>query len=82
MNLLLVSKKQSVVSSYRAIRQKKQQSSPAMAEFRMMRTTYDDSYETVRMPERRQVTWGADVAKLADWPAEEQTAPRRLPLQT
>lgn len=34
----------------------------------------------VKVPERRQVTWGVYLSRLADWLEEEQTGQRRLAL--
>lgn len=68
--LLLAPKKEGAVTSYRSIRRKKA-SDPSMHRF-MSFMTEDDEYETVKVPERRLVTWGVDIAKLADWLEEQE----------
>lgn len=48
--------------------------------FAMSRTTdFEDRYETVRVPERKLVTWGVDIAKLDGWLEEQETGQARLP---
>lgn len=82
MKLLLAPKKLGMVTGYRSIRRKKPQPQ-ALADFALARTYVmhePDQYEVARVPERRQVTWGVDLAKLADWLEEEQTGQRRLAL--
>ncbi|AKU11279.1 transposase, IS204/IS1001/IS1096/IS1165 family protein [Azoarcus sp. CIB] len=73
--LLLAPKKQGMVTSYRSVRRKKNEpQGPALAEFMLAKSCdMDDGYETVKVPERRQVTWGVDIAKLADWLEEDLT---------
>jgi hypothetical protein len=39
-----------------------------------------DEYEAVQVPQRRIVTWGVDIASLANWLDEEATGQRRLGL--
>lgn len=68
--LLLAPKKESAVTSYRSIRRKKA-SDPSIHRF-MSFMTEDDEYETVKVLERRLVTWGVDIAKLADWLEEQE----------
>ena len=34
---------------------------------------------TIQVPERKEVTFGVDIARLADWLEEEATGQRRLP---
>ncbi len=70
--LLLAPKKEGVVTSYRSIKRKKVSSEAFSWEFSRMtnfslHTGGDDRYEIVQVPERRQVIWGVDLAKLADW---------------
>lgn len=68
--LLLAPKKEGVVTSYRSIKRKKA-SDPSMRHFIAFATGADD-YEMVQVPERRLVTWGVDIAKLADWLEEQE----------
>lgn len=80
--LLMAPKKQGMVTSYRSIRRKKPEP-PAMAEYAMARlmVMHDEpQYEVVKVAERRPVTWGVDLGRLADWLDEEQTGQRRLAL--
>ena len=81
MKLLLAPKKQGIVTSYRSIRRRKPE--PPMVEMAMARSfmmLHTDQYEEVKVPERRQVTWGVDLSRLADWLEEERTGQRRLAL--
>jgi len=77
--LLLAPKKQGVVTSYRSIKRKKQQV-PALGRFTLGKTDLDDEYETTQVQERRIVTFGVDIAKLADWLDEEMTGQEKLPV--
>lgn len=79
--LLLAPKKQGIVTSYRSIRRRKPE--PPMMEMAMARSfmmLHTDQYEEVKVSERRQVTWGVDLSRLADWLEEERTGQRRLAL--
>lgn len=40
---------------------------------------FEDRYETVRVPERKLVTWGVDITKLDSWLEEQETGQARLP---
>ena len=79
--LLRAPKKQGVVTSYRSIKRKLKKP----PEFAMQRMVFlctgldDDDYETIQVPERKEVTFGVDIARLADWLEEEATGQRRLP---
>jgi transposase len=75
--LLRAPKKQGVVTSYRSIRRKKTED-PAMRDFMCLATGADD-YETIPVPEPIQVTYGVDIARLADWLDEDSTGQKRLP---
>lgn len=75
--LLRAPKKQGVVASYRSIRRKKTED-PAMRDFMCLATGADD-YETIPVPEPRLVTYGVDIARLADWLDEDSTGQKRLP---
>ncbi len=80
--LLLAPKKQGMVTSYRAIRRKKAQAPSDkhyLADFAMARTIHDDGYETVQVPKQELVTFGVDIAKLADWLDEDTTGQKKLP---
>lgn len=79
--LLLAPKKQGMVTSYRSVRRKKNEpQGPALAGFALAMSDHlDDGYETVKVSERRQVTWGVDITKLADWLKEDLTGQLRLP---
>ena len=76
--LLRAPKKQGVVTSYRSIKRKKQEDL-SMARCMHLMTGLDDGYETIRVPEQKQVTFGIDIAKLADWLEEDATGQKRLP---
>jgi hypothetical protein len=83
--LLMAPKKQGMVTSYRSIRRKKpaEPQGPALAEFALARAYVmheEPQYEVVKVSERRPVTWGVDLGRLADWLEEEQTGQRRLAL--
>lgn len=70
--LLLAPKKEGAVTSYRSIKRKKVSNDAFTPEFSRMtsfspHTGGDDRDEIVQVPERRQVTWGVDLARLADW---------------
>ena len=48
-----------------------------MAEFAMARSfmmLHTEQYEEVKVPDRRQVTWGVDLSRLADWLEEDRRA--------
>lgn len=79
--LLLAPKKQGVATSYRSVRRKKaQDSTREFAMYRMMSLATDaEEYETVKVPQRKIVTWGVDIAGLADWLEEDATGQKRLP---
>jgi transposase len=77
--LLLAPKKEGIVTSYRTIR-KRRQENPATREFMAfsrVSSFSDDGYEEVQVPERRLVTWGVDIAKLADWLEEQEKQAKR-----
>lgn len=76
--LLLAPKKQGVVTSYRSIRRKKKEDL-TMKRYIYLATDVADDYETIRVPHRQIVTFGVDIAKLADWLDEDLTGQRRLP---
>jgi len=77
--LLLAPKKQGVMTSYRVIRRKKKEE-PAMARYYMCgEINADDEHETIRVPHREIVTFGVDIARLADWLDEDLTGQKRLP---
>lgn len=80
--LLLAPKKQGIVTTYRTIRRKKasEDDGRVFMMFAMTRTTdFQDRYETVRVPERKMVTWGVDITKLDSWLEEQETGQARLP---
>jgi len=79
--LLLAPKKQGVVTSYRSVRHKAVQASSReeFMTYAMSRATFDDGYETVQVKGSRQVTWGIDLNKLAEWLEEDTTGQKRLP---
>lgn len=76
--LLRAPKKQGVVTSYRSIKRKKKEDL-SMARCMHLMTGFDDGYETIQVPEQKQVTFGVDIAKLADWLEEDMTGQKRLP---
>lgn len=45
----------------------------------MCLATGADDYETIPVPEPRLVTYGVDIARLADWLDEDSTGQKRLP---
>ncbi len=56
---------------------------PPIAEFAMARSfimLHTEQYEEVKVSERRQVIWGVDLSRLADWLEEDRTGQRRLAL--
>lgn len=75
--LLRAPKKQGVVTSYRSIKRKKKEDL-SMARMYLM-SSFDGGYETVQVQEQKQVTFGIDIAKLADWLEEDATGQKRLP---
>jgi transposase len=77
--LLRAPKKQGMVTSYRTIKKLKRQSDMGMQRF-CLATGFDDGYETIQVPEQKQVTYGVDIARLADWLEEEATGQQRLAL--
>lgn len=67
-------KKWGIVTGYRSVRRRK--SEPPMAEMAMtwsFKMLHTEQHEEVKVPERRQVTWGVDLSRLADWQEEERT---------
>lgn len=79
--LLLAPKKTGIITSYRSIRRKKvQQQDDGFGRYSMsLSCGFDDGYETVQEPFREEVTFGVDLARLADWLEEEFTGQKRLP---
>ena len=75
--LLLAPKKHGVVTSYRSIRRKKQEF-PGMRCLMTLPNGLNEDYETIKVPTREVVTWGVDIAQLADWMDEQRTGQRRL----
>jgi transposase len=75
--LLLAPKKHGVVTSYRSIKRKKRENSnfPQLMTYSI---DCDDGYETVKVASRQTVTWGVDIARLADWLDEQETGQQRL----
>lgn len=64
--LLLAPKKEGIITSYRSIKRKKQQSDNHTISFSLA-TSFNDDYETIQIPERRMVTWGIDLENLGKW---------------
>ena len=80
MKLLLAPKKQGIVTSYRTVKKLKKQREPeGMQRSMLMTGSMDTDYESVQVPEHKKVTYGVDIAKLADWLEEDATGQRRLP---
>lgn len=42
---------------------------------------HTEQYEEVKVPERRQVTWGVYLSRLTDWQEIERTGQRQLALE-
>lgn len=79
--LLLASMKQEIVTGYRSVwRRKPEPPMPEMVMARSFMMLHTEQYEEVSVPERRQVTWGVDLSRRADWLEEERTGQRRLAL--
>jgi hypothetical protein len=64
--LLLAPKKEGIITSYRSIKRRKQQSDNHSIGF-FLATNLNDDYETIQIPERRMVTWGIDLQNLKEW---------------
>jgi transposase len=64
--LLLAPKKTGIVTSYRSIRRKKAVADEGIR-FMSFSRGFEDDYETVKVPVREAVTYGVDLAKLAEW---------------
>lgn len=64
--LLLAPKKQGIVTSFRSIKKKRQSVDKSIGYAMFYVGGYDD-YETVKVPERKEVTFGVDLAKLEEW---------------
>lgn len=81
--LLLAPKKQGIVTTYRSIRRKKASEDDGRV-FMMHNTArmadFEDRYETVKVPERKMVTWGIDITKLDEWLEEQETGQWKLGL--
>lgn len=69
---MTLTKKQGIVTSYRTIR--KHRRSSGLEE--LGRYSMVGGYEETRVPQRRVVTWGVDIERLADWLAKQGDASR------
>jgi len=64
--LLLAPKKQGIVTSFRSIK-KRRQSSDGSIGYAMFYVGGYDEYDTVKVPERKTVTFGVDLEKIEKW---------------
>lgn len=77
--LLLAPRKQGVATSYRSVQRKRARAANSSMVEHMFGWTDEHDYETVKVPQRRNVTWGVDIAGLVGWLDEDATGQKRLP---
>lgn len=77
--LLRAPKKSGVVTIYRSIETREKSTTDGMGRCVWMVADLDDEYETVKVPERKEVTWGVEIARLADGLERYLTGQKRLP---
>jgi transposase len=78
--LLRAPKKQGVVTSYRTIKKAQNQRSGGPVLHDMMFARFGVQQGDEMVPVRKEVTFGVDIAKLADWLEEDDTGQKRLAL--
>lgn len=67
MKLPLAPKKQGVVTSFRSIKKKRKAADNSIGFALFSGGGDDDEYETIKVPERKTVTFGVDLTKLEEW---------------